>query len=125
MDFYDQSFKYFILESINFNFQKMVDNINVWLDDKMLVLWMEISNVIEEVVSIFGMINWSFDIFWSKNVFLENKFQEIFNNQLNIVFILNQISKYYKVVYLLLLNFNFFDLNVIFKVYFFCYYWYM
>lgn len=41
----------------------MVDNINVWLDDKMLVLWMEISNVIEEVVSIFGMINWSFDIF--------------------------------------------------------------
>lgn len=102
MDFYDQSFKYFIFESINFNFQKMVDNINVWLDDKMLVLWMEISNVIEEVVSIFGMINWSFDIFWNKNVFLENKFQEIFNNQLNIVFILNQISKYYKVVYLLL-----------------------
>lgn len=99
MDFYDQSFKYFILESINFNFQKIVDNINVWLDDKMLVLWMEISNVIEEVVSIFGMINWSFDIFWSKNVFLENKFQEIFNNQLNIVFILNQISKYYKVKY--------------------------
>lgn len=52
----------------------MVDNINVWLDDKMLVLWMEISNVIEEVVSIFGMINRSFDIFRNKNVFLENKF---------------------------------------------------
>lgn len=125
MDLHDQSSKYFTLESINSNLQKTVDNTNVRLDDKTSALWTEISNVTEEVVSISGMTNRSFDILRSKNVLLENKFQEISNNQSNIVSTLNQISKYYKVVYLLSPNPNFLDLNAISKVYFFCYYWHM
>lgn len=125
MDLHDQSSKYFTLESINSNLQKTVDNTNVRLDDKTSALWTEISNVTEEVVSISGMTNRSFDILRSKNVLLENKFQEISNNQSNIVSTLNQISKYYKVVYLLFQNPNFLDLNAISKVYFFCYYWHM
>lgn len=99
MDLHDQSSKYFTLESINSNLQKTVDNTNVRLDDKTSALWTEISNVTEEVVSISGMTNRSFDILRSKNVLLENKFQEISNNQSNIVSTLNQISKYYKVKY--------------------------
>lgn len=130
MDLHDQSSKYFTLESINSNLQKTVDNTNVRLDDKTSALWTEISNVTEEVVSISGMTNRSFDILRNKNVLLENKFQEISNNQSNIVSTLNQISKYYKVkyykvVFLLSQNPNFLDLNAISKVYFFCYYWHM
>lgn len=130
MDLHDQSSKYFTLESINSNLQKTVDNTNVRLDDKTSALWTEISNVTEEVVSISGMTNRSFDILRNKNVLLENKFQEISNNQSNIVSTLNQISKYYKVkyykvVFLLSQNPNFLDLNATSKVYFFCYYWHM
>lgn len=92
MDLHDQSSKYFTLESINSNLQKTVDNTNVRLDDKTSALWTEISNVTEEVVSISGMTNRSFDILRNKNVLLENKFQEISNNQSNIVSTLNQIK---------------------------------
>lgn len=95
MDLHDQSSKYFTLESINSNLQKTVDNTNVRLDDKTSALWTEISNVTEEVVSISGMTNRSFDILRNKNVLLENKFQEISNNQSTIVSTLNRISKSY------------------------------
>lgn len=92
MDLHDQSSKYFTLESINSNLQKTVDNTNVRLDDKTSALWTEISNVTEEVVSISGMTNRSFDILRNKNVLLENKFQEISNNQSTIVSTLNRIK---------------------------------